>query len=280
MGNHVVDYMPDSLSGLDHGFVTTKTLVVGPVRFFFRVEHSVANSVLFEGDRVERYLTALVRLLRRSSNDGRNGVRVRVIENQNRKCLPESRMAPITPSNVNSGYTDFSEERSYDIVIYRCEEFLKVLCHELLHFWDDTSGTTMDAAVDRITMDALDLAYCEGFGMRPDRVRLSIYESITELRATCLNAIICTDGSSDDEVRSALTKEYAHSRMVCRKLAWHFKGELKKWSETTHAFSYYVVKMWLLGLLLKKRSYGYIHFPKKYAPSKDCGIRMTTLEFK
>lgn len=268
-----IEYMPEALSQLHDAKTTIKIINIEDIFFIFCIEHITPKSVLLEDDRIERYLNKLLQIVPNKQN---NKIRIRVIENNMRKCLPKRRNDPITPLNVNSGYTDFRTDRVFDIVIYRCEEFLKVLCHELLHFWDHGEPTIQHNTT--VLMDTLDREYYRAFDLNKDRVLLVMNESITELRATCFNLLICASSNNNAVVKRALVEEYTHSLSICSKLLWHFENDTSNWCETTHAFSYYIVKTWLLGLLLRKKSFGRIRLPKNYSP-KDHYIRMTTLEF-
>ena len=96
------------------------------------------------------------------------------------KILPESNNDIISPEHANSGFTT-SCEVSTSIVIYRQEEWFKVLCHETFHFFNlDFHNTNMLQVQDFLS---------NKFKIRSNFL---IYESYCEFWATIWNTIFIT----------------------------------------------------------------------------------------
>ena len=61
-----------------------------------------------------------------------------------KKILPKNKNDILTNNNMNSGYTTYLTSDNREIVVYREEELVKVLIHELIHYYDFDIKTTID----------------------------------------------------------------------------------------------------------------------------------------
>jgi hypothetical protein len=142
--------------------------------------------------------------------------------------------------HVNSGYTTLHEPQgTASVIIYRKEEVIKVLIHELLHSF------AMD--VKHYTSDDIILKQM-GFKFQvksPRGVRLN--EALTDAYACVLNVCIASIVYKKDFkfFRRLMEKE---RKYICRR-GWQVAmmlGILRKnthiYVETTHVMSYYVIK--------------------------------------
>lgn len=121
------------------------------------------------------------------------------------RSLPETPGAPIESVHVNGGLTQFPSDAvtPVRILVYRREDAGKVLIHELIH----------------------------AAGVVPHRIGVERGEAVTETLACYLWAL----WKRDD-----LAKTAEHLQTVALRVVDHFRGT--EWRESTHAFSYIVVR--------------------------------------
>lgn len=209
---------------------------------------------------LDGYVPELLRVLTELKGGELESVSVEVFEDATPKRLPD-RGKPITPDHVNSGFTWFETRvgaGAKGIVIFRTEEFPKVLCHELLHFYG--IGEIHD---EHVLRDAIAMFDAPGISST-----LSINEAVTELHATIINALIRTRMSERMSFDEALRREYTHAMRTIALMRSHFgiaksASSWKGWKETTHAFSYYVVKGIFLAHALKLDPCAFKHLKEK-----------------
>lgn len=97
-----------------------------------------------------------------------------------KKVLPESNIHVLEEKNVNTAFTYTCREDS-EIVVFRKEEWLKVLMHETMHNFaldfSDMNYTLVDQKI---------------FGLFPVATRGNSFEAYTEFWAEILNASLCS----------------------------------------------------------------------------------------
>jgi len=141
----------------------------------------------------------------------------------------------ITCENVNSG----SCIRGDSIMIWREEEFYKVLIHEMIHF---------------VSLDKPDLDYKYNFKFNI-KGENSLNESYTEFLAITINSIVASELLHED-IDMILTYEFYFSLFQIAKICNFFGIEYiedlfnmtkkTKFIQTTSVFSYYIIKFLLL----------------------------------
>lgn len=157
------------------------------------------------------------------------------------KLLPETG-SPLLPENVNSGYTD----RDANIIfIWRSEEMIKVLIHELVHYF----------GFDGFLMHDFN-KYFDKFQIS-DRKQIKIYESYTESLTTHLNILIAISDlpvSIDKQCNMysyLLNIETQYATYQTAKILKHFgftnfkqfiTDSKKLVLQKTAVFSYYIVR--------------------------------------
>jgi len=225
---------------------STKTkLHVHSVQYCFSFHHNTTNSRL-NNRYLQQYLTNLTEVLLYNSNSKQRIVNIFVYENDDKKLLPLRRGARIDPLHVNSGYTQFDHSSgrvAKFIVIFRTEEFLKVLTHELIH-WFGVCELSFPVTTDINSIFPKDSHF------------KSLNEALTELNALSFyNAIqLHIDNQlTAYTLRDRMETEYKYSLQNIEKLRWHFncKYEFEGWKEGTNAFAYYVVKTILMAIQYK-----------------------------
>lgn len=141
----------------------------------------------------------------------------------------------LTAYNVNSGFTirDYYKGGS-KIVIFREEEIIKVLIHELLHSFDLDS---------KLLGERYDIQFSKLF---QKETAINLNESFTETFACLLNVCIAsiyvsnrTNGSLKDTFRKILDYERRYILLVGEKVG---RYNMKNTREQTNITSYYVLK--------------------------------------
>ena len=76
-------------------------------------------------------------------NNYRENIKIHIYYSNNNKKININKKNELIPENINSAFTTFYKNETYDnqnyIVIYRTEELNKVLIHELLHLYNLTN---------------------------------------------------------------------------------------------------------------------------------------------
>ena len=108
------------------------------------------------------------------------------------KKMPASKGESIGPENANTGYT-FRCEKQNEIVVYRQEEWFKVLMHETMHAFgidfDDNSGPEAEEYLKKL------------FSL-PDDVKIKFTETYSEIWARIMNVAFQTYFKSPPSLES------------------------------------------------------------------------------
>lgn len=157
------------------------------------------------------------------------------------KHLPTTKADTITVDHVNSGLCYLnSPEDATNILIHREEEFYKVLIHEMLHLYNVIPH---------------DLALDEQVRVLYGLDHVNTNEALVELNALVLNNVIIHK-MYGIPLETLMKRENEWSIRKVRQLFDHFDISITqevrmKWRESTHAFSYFVVKTLLLIALIE-----------------------------
>lgn len=182
-------------------------------------------------------------------------VEMYLIDLPDKKLLPLKAMDTLTQHHVNGGSTWYKSLNKRTIVVYRGEELLKVLVHEMVH-----SYNLDENIIGNITHDFEKLIVAKS-GIQTNGMKL--HETYTDVLA-CLFHIACWTfdklGSNIDEKRfvsmykDALERAHAHMINKTAQITRHFSG-LKNWSERTAVFSYYLCKAAVFKPFIAKMSH-------------------------
>lgn len=118
-----------------------------------------------------------------------------------KKELPENKSEVIGPVNANTGYT-YRCEKNNEIVIYRQEEWFKVLMHETMHtFGNDfeTEDYNGDAAVIKKLFSL------------PDGVNIRMSETYSEIWARIMNVAFQTYFKNPPSLESRTVKQFKNN---------------------------------------------------------------------
>ena len=180
-----------------------------------------------------------------------------------KKRLPENKSEVIGPVNANTGYT-YRCEKKNEIVIYRQEEWFKVLLHETIHAF----GNDFDKEEDDNSMMALRKIFS-----LPQEIRIQMSETYSEIWARIMNVAFQTYFKNPPSLESRTAKQFkknfefylnlesVFSLYQCIKIldfmgvnyqvltdeSEHSRKMMRSfYRENTHVFAYYVLTSILL----------------------------------
>jgi len=135
---------------------------------------------------------------------------------------------------VNTGYTQFGQNKH--IVIYRHEEFQKVLIHELIHFMEIDS-----AVMNPVSCQNLDRIITEKY--RIITPRLGSMEAVCDLIAIWIYSAWHSRSEKDwaDKMSLQISFCIEQAKKVMRYQKYSLSGSTPL-KEDTHVFAYYVMK--------------------------------------
>ena len=200
----------------------------------------------------------------------RKRVNVVVYNIPKRKVIPEGVGQYCDAKHFNSGYCFLrSAETDTNIVIYRSEEFYKVLIHELLHLFDTFP---FSVELQEFYQNKFTCVY-----------RINVNESIVEMNALRINSEIMANRLSRHP-NDLLKDEYRFSATQVKKLIFQQNTTFERvmrndfvWRETTNAFSYFVLKHIMLHDLLYSSSPKLVSEPFRFStkPPRNLFIKMS-----
>lgn len=183
-----------------------------------------------------------------------------------KKKFPKIKKSALGPDNVNSGLTFLDTHKNGNIILYRKQEVLKVLIHELIH-----SNLIDSNIIFSKNLKEFSNKFCVNYN-------ILLNEAFTESFATIINLfyihIICNFNIK--ELDNMFYNELYYSDYICSKIINFYnivkisdvlkKGNYCKsnFPQKTNVFAYYILK----NILLKK----HIEFGKileKYNISND-----------
>lgn len=150
-----------------------------------------------------------------------------------KKKLPSQKGKPLGRNEVNSGVTLLSGSSSW-IQVYRREEVLKVLIHELLHYYQLDIRDAAEALQTKLGIDhLLNEAYNELFAIYCHTLYYANYKGL--------------------DFKECFDEEVKHSKQMFHKIIDYYG--IKEWSDFfspdfvqySNVFSYYILKYLLMG---------------------------------
>ena len=233
------------------------------VKFVFNIKYNdKLSGFKFERYLLERYLTELLKLFYEVEGlERRSQVNVDYYPHKHKKRLPTRKKEPIGVEHANSGYCYVnSSEGDTNIVIFREEEFYKVLVHELIHLY---KIVPYDTEFDNLINSKYGLT-----------THIITNESLVELVALIYNCIIINILTGKNDMRNfsnLIFKEKAWSSYVLSNIFKHYGRSIKNWKENTNVFAYYYVKKELLDYVTNN----YKSTRSIIIPNKNNSLRMT-----
>ena len=174
----------------------------------------------------------------------------------------------LSSQNINSG----SSSSNNMLMIWRREEFTKVLIHELIHYLD------------------MDVKYDDNFNKLFSNIGsinypILVNETITEIQAQFLNTIYITGqlkNNNFDTFKTLYQFEHIFSWYQFAKIMEYYEIEkfkkkyiIEKFNQSTNAFSYYILKS-ILGLNFATILLSLNHFIKLIQPTQPTQLIQPT----
>lgn len=193
----------------------------------------------------------VIMLYKKHSLQCNNNINIHIFLTPFKKELPQSNATILGPQHVNSGFTKVCDNNNSSIVIYRQEEWFKVLCHETFHHFNlDFHEVNMLYVQEEIS---------KLFHIRSNYL---LYESYCEFWATLWNAMFqsfsYTSISFNDFHKSYFHYIEDEKLFSCFQIAkilhhnsLHYEDLIKNtntrlYKEDSNVFAYYVIKSILL----------------------------------
>ena len=258
-----MDYLPDFIS-------KAKRKVKDVLSFNIYVKPIVKVKIAIKGREnhglnpkiYKVYMKELLKEIYRITNVRRKQINIDYHPTNKKKTFPKkSEQNYLGVENVNSGVTlGNTKENETNIIIYRKEEFYKVLTHEMLHLYDVIP-------YERELENKIKAMYPKLFNT------INLNEAFVELNAMLINIKIISKLTSKN-TKQMLEKEcnWSKSRYE-RILEFYDIGSVDKINEKfdergTHVFSYYLLKWFYFNEI------GCINMKRKDIKNKN-RLRMT-----
>ena len=165
----------------------------------FIIEEDTYDSDLYDSY-IKKIMSWIYVADKYSTNSCGTHLKLYLYMNNAKKTLPKSRWEVIDMEHVNSGLSDICRHNS-EIIIYRKEEWFKVLIHETFHNYG------LDFSV--ININPLKPIMINHFNIESD---FAMYETYTEFWARiiniiyCANSLNCDKSSKGKSIKSRTTK--------------------------------------------------------------------------
>lgn len=215
---------------------------------------------------VINHMFKIIKLLKILFNRNNYDQTVIYFETDEKKKFPKNKATILGPDNVNSGLTYLDIHKNGEIILYRKQELLKVLIHELIH-----SNLIDSKIIFSKNLKSFSNNFCVTYN-------ILLNEAFTESFATIINIfyIHITCKFKINFLNNMLYNELIYSNYVCSKIIKFYNiskisdvvknGDFCKnnFPQKTNVFAYYILK----NILLTK----YIEFGnilQKYTSSKD-----------
>jgi hypothetical protein len=212
----------------------------------FFTEHTTPNSVPEDVIGILNNICKIVLIMRRLFHNERY-LKIQYFDCKLKKLFPKKKGAILTENNCNSG---LSYVTNYYMIVYRREEFRRVMIHEIFHsFLGDYS------LIDIEHNKNLSKYFC-----LKDDDNININETYTESLATIINLlfIMLENGDPESKLDDMFRNELAYSTLVMLSILRHYGytsiEELKRVDgkkckilpQKTSVFNYYILKPFML----------------------------------
>lgn len=150
----------------------------------------------------------------------------------------------LTPDIINSGFTSFSNNDSY-IVIYRKEEYNRLLLHEMIHY------LSFDRAFDNNIWSPVHMKISLDFHIYN---HINLYETFTDTWAIFLMIILTNIIDPSLTINKLIKKEREHNLCMIQQLLYQMNIpdiesiKINTWIQKTSALSYYILKYGTLNM--------------------------------
>lgn len=233
-----MDYLPKFIS-------QTKRNVKEKLSFYIYVKPRVKVNITIKGREkhnlipkvYKAYIKELLKEIYMLTDIRKKQINIEYHPTNKKKLFPMKDNKVLQVSNINSGVSfPYSDENETNIIIYRKEEFYKVLTHEMLHLYQVIPE---EEELERKIIEFYPKLYNT----------ININETFVELNAMLINIKIISKLTGDDE-KHLMKKECNWSKNQYENILKFFgikstdDVNVKFNEKGTHAFSYYILK-WL-----------------------------------
>jgi len=146
--------------------------------FYNYLDKKISDEII-EENIIEKIVILLKFLLNFTSDDSEKIITINIFMTEFKKKIPKCKNKIIGIDNVNNGYSTINNENTGYIVIYRKEEWFKVLIHELFH------NLNLDFSTNNISKSVKILS--KTFGVDSDYL---FFETYCETWARIINVLI------------------------------------------------------------------------------------------
>lgn len=194
------------------------------------------------------HMFTIIKILKILFNRSDNHQKVTYFETYNKKTFPKNNKIILGPHEVNSGLTFLDFHKNGDIILYRKEEILKVLIHELIH-----SNLIDQKIIFSNKIKNFSDMFCVKYN-------ILLNEAFTESFATLINIfyIHIINNLDKDMLNIMFKNELRYSTYICSKIIKYY--DIKKiediikdknnctnnFPQKTNVFAYYILKNILL----------------------------------
>ena len=231
-------YVPFNLNNLEGYDRIKKKLYVPYTRssVFIEIHHMKQDAHMIEN--VLNFIIVIIYLLNNVFDRNMKKISISIYLLDDKKLFPKNTIQKneyISSMSVNSGLTLFLRNNP-TIVIYRKEELLKVLIHELLHSHFTHPITPYDTYYDEYVKNKYNVI---------NEDSLNLYEAYVETIALLMNTTLYTYCMNNDctlnDVLKNVAKETKYTQKMVNDISHMLKGHSLK--EKTNVFSYFFVKL-------------------------------------
>jgi len=219
-------------------FKITATLEEGVTFSVYWFVNNSKKSKLGVDDKLLHALASMITMSQYSTCSlGKKQVVLRMFDTDIRKFFPEGGQT-IGPEHVNSAYTTpcrYSESSTLEIVIFRNEEWQKVLFHELMHTY------SLDIGLDT---NYIKKSLSKIFGGLDCKFNLT--EAYCEFWARAIWTMISSRETNDQQI-SLLMQQQKWAIKQASNVLLRMSHRSNSCNERTSAFSYYVITGFLLS---------------------------------
>lgn len=221
----------------------TKTISIHNVHMQYEFWDNHEN--IKEASFFYNYACFLIYLISKWNKDDKN-LKLVLINYDGKKKTPENHI--FTSEHVNSGVTFYYSNYEGNILVYRKEEMVKVLTHEMIHFFD------IDAKhIDVHKEKEISTKFC----LNESTNSINVNEAFTDALACVINIIMytiiessITNSKFKTLLKNNFVKEIGFIKSQARRVLNHVKYDEScsiHNMEETHAISYYVIKSVILS---------------------------------
>lgn len=175
-------------------------------------------------------------LFKNIHNKVRKQVNINILLTNNKKTININKNNQLTKGNINSGYTQNTFDNTNNfIVVYRSEELLKVITHEMIHLYNLHLHKSLNIKINKL--------------IKNNNRFFSIYESYTEAFAIIFYTFYYSKVNNED-YNDLMKNQIKFNYVQVAKLLYSQNilniNELKLINEETNAISYYLLKNLIL----------------------------------